>query len=404
MPIPAFTQTPVTLYPWLAYKPTTVYGIAQQWFLPRSPFMSRFPTETTNAVEFKMVGHNFRSRVTKVVNAASATDTIITVADASILMNGDSVKFDSGEAAELVGAPDIVANTIRIARGKGGTTAAAITAQSTLFNMGNSRTGSEKFQAGISPLPSSTSQYVQTFQHIVSVSGLVQAVGRQGGFPVPPGQASPFDADKMRAMQNLVDDVEVSSLVGIGEPLSSVNARPKQKGLFYILRTTNLGPGGTANGFSGEPRNRTAYKPTDFEKDVLGPIRASGGKPALMMISNQFRTGLVQWGFTLQVINSGQTYFGVPVETYYSPFLGAIQIIENMWLDVCFPGSASAIVLTEGMIRYRVLEQLDFKAYGRQGDTGAAGEGDWIHRCGLEVDNEQMHGMVQGITDFATQT
>lgn len=412
-----YTQTPVNLFPWLAFRPQTFLDVQLQFFLDRAPMQGYLPKESINADKFTMVGYSFRPRRTAVTAAALATDTTISVGDASIYMNGDVLKVSSsGEILEIIATPNIVANTIMVLRGRGlgpdgvtyvdGATApASIVGDTTanVFNIGNSRTGGEKFQAGISQIPKGRSQNVQTFQHVVSVSGLFQAVGNALREPDADG---PLPANKMRAMQALSDDVEVSSLIGIGEELG-VNGvtRSKQHGLFNILQTTNLGVGGPGLGYSGAPRNPTVYKPTDLEADLFEPIRAGGGQPGLLMVSSKFRTGLTQWGGPLQLIAPASTSFGVPIKTYYSSSVPeGIPIVENFWFDQCFPGTATIVCMTRDQIKYRVLEALDYKEYGRSGDTGINGEGDWIERLGLQVNNEQMHGAVRGITGFARQT
>lgn len=415
-----YTQGPVNLFPWLTFLPKTQYGVALQWFMNRAVLQSILPSLPCAGYKFTMVGFTFRPRVTPVNAAATSSATTIGVVDASIFMNGDVLKVSStGEVLEIVATPDIINNVLTVRRGvgvlngsvtDGVSQPAAIVGDGTasVFNLGNSRTGGEKYQAAISQIPKGRSQNIQTFQHVVSVAGITQALG--ASLPEP-AAASPFSANQSMALQALMDDVEVSSLIGVGEELgtgSPAVQRPKQHGLLNILQTTNLGPNGTAAGYSGAPSTLTNYMPTNLEQDLFEPIRANGGQPGLLMISSKFRTGLTRWGAGLQLLNAGQTQFGVPINVYYSPLLPPIPIVENFWLDrindnTPLANTATAICLTREQANFRVLEALDYKPYGRAGDTGAAGEGDYIHRAAIQVNNEQMHGAVRGIQSFAKQ-
>ena len=405
-------QGVLTPYPWLSVMPKTQYGIAQQWFVNRVPLQSFLPVLPTNNISFSLVTYKFRPRQITVVADPGAAGTMLTVLDGSFILNGDVIVLPSGEYVEATNAPTInqptAPDTVPIRRGVGtgygsqtivaGTAIPTVsgTAISTAnpalgWAVGNSRTGGEKYQLGINQVPTSRPQYVQTFQHVVQTSGVMQAIG--GALPLPAGIPTPWEKNKHDAMQALVDDVENSCLYGVGEAVSGTNQRPKMYGAFNLITTNAV----------TSPTNASAYKPSDFENDVLGPIRTNGGQPSLMMISSGFRIGLARWGFPLQRFYDvqGKTTYGKDIQTYRSPFLGDIEIIENMWLNRL---GKAAMVFTREEVALRELESLDYKPYGRTGDTGAQGEGDWIARMALEVQNEFHHGYVTGITGFSQES
>jgi hypothetical protein len=385
--------------PLAAQLPKTQFGIAQLWFINRTPLLSRFPKVPVGNISFDMVGYQFRPRTLKLTATIGTGDTTFTVSDASILMNGDVLQLSTGEAVEITAAPNIAANTISVRRGigtaqtiaGGGPSPVAATAIAALTggadaitNLGNSRTGGEINQLAISQIPTKVTQYVQTFQHIVQISGVMQDIQ---GFPYP-GNATPFPRNKMDAAQNLFDDVELNSLYGVGEALGGTNSRPKQYGICNLLVTNNK----TAS-------NAGTYRPTDFLKDAIQPIRTNGGRPSVILASPSFLTGLATWGNSLQLLSAGATAFGTQIDVFYSPFIGPIPIIEEMWLK-----DISALVLTGEEIRFRVMKDPEYEPYGRRGDTGPAannGEGDWIGRLAVEVDNEAHHAYVKGITNFS---
>ena len=394
------TQGPLVPQQWMPVFPKTQFGIAQAWYVNRAPLTSRRPSLPCPNVSFNLVGYKFRPRNISIVADPGTAGTTFSVADASYILNGDIISLPTGEIMEVISTPDPNANTFNVRRGIAATTpatlgGAAVTtgAPVTAFNIGNSRTGGEKFQSAIIQTPGYRTQWVQTFQHVVSVGGLMQAVG--AALPLPPATPTPFEKNKMDSLQNLMDDVENSSLYGTAEGIGQVstgttNTRSKMGGLLSLISTNAV----TA------PTNASSFKPSDFEGQVLSPIRANGGQPSIIHMSNGFRAGLVNWGLPLQRYVNGYTAFGVEIVTYRSPFIGDIELVENMWLNRL--GNA-AIVLTEEECRFRTLEELNYKPYGRSGDTGVQGEGDWIHRTAIELDNEFHHGYVTGITGFAPQ-
>jgi len=380
--------------------PKTQFGIAQLWFVNRTPLTSRFPKFPVGNVSFNMVGYKFRPRTTLLAATIGTGDTTLTLSDASILMNGDVLQLSTGECVEITAAPNTVTNQVTVRRGIGtaqaiagggpnpvpATAIASLTAPAnTITNLGNSRTGGEINQLAISQLPTSITQWVQVFQHVVQVSGVMQDIQ---GFPWPGNVPAPFPKNKLDAVQNCMDDIELSSLYGVGEAISTSNSRPKMYGICNLLVTNNKA--------ASSP---TAYKPQNLIADAIQPIRSNGGNPSVIMVSPDFLTGLSTWGMGLQRFAAGTTPFGVDIDVFYSPFIGPIPIIDNMWLR-----AGSALVLTAEEVRYRVLHDVEYQPYGRRGDTGPAdnnGEGDWIGRLAIEVDNEAHHSYITGVTAFA---
>jgi hypothetical protein len=377
-----------------SYLPKTQFGIAQLWFVNRTPLISRLPKAPVGNIKFDMVGYKFRPRTVALAATITNNATTIGLVDASSIMNGDVLLLSSGEAVEVTAAPS--GNNITVRRGIGttqtgqtvvaGTAIADITGDlATAKVIGNSRTGGEIDQIAISQIPSVMSQYVQTFQHVVQVSGVMQDIQ---GFPWPAATPGPFAKNKMDAMQNFMDDVEYTSLYGVGEALGGANTRPKQYGITNLLSTNK----DTAT-------NPSAYKPVDFMGDTMEKIWSNGGNPSVIFASVSFMTGLATWGGSVQRLSAGVTPFGTDIQVFYSPFIGPVPIIPNMWLA---PGSV--LVLTQEEVRFRILKEPVYEPYGRRGDTGSAannGEGDWIGRLAVEVDNEAHHAYVSGITGFA---
>lgn len=377
-----------------SYLPKTQFGIAQLWFVNRTPLISRLPKAPVGNIKFDMVGYKFRPRTAVLAATIDNAVTTLTLADASHLMQGDVLLLSTGEAVEMTAPPNGNAVTVRRGIGTtqtgqtvtGATAIAALTGGADAIKViGNSRTGGEIDQIAVAQIPSVMSQYVQTFQHVVQVSGVMQDIQ---GFPWPAATPGPFAKNKMDAMQNFMDDVEYTSLYGVGEALGGSNTRPKQYGIVNLL-STNKATG----------TNPSAYKPVDFMGDTMQKIWTNGGNPSVIFASSSFMTGLAVWGGNVQRISAGVTPFGTDIQVFYSPYIGPVPIIPNMWL-----AAGSALVLTQEEVRFRILKEPVYEKYGRRGDTGSEannGEGDWIGRLAIEVDNEAHHAYVSGITGFA---
>jgi hypothetical protein len=356
-----------------------VHAVAINWFVNRCPLVTRLPRVPVGSTNFTMVNRAYRARLGAVSAAATATDTALTMADASPFMNGDVLETPSGERVELTSDPNLSTGVIQVRRGAEGTTKVAIAAGAQVRLIGNSRTGSEIDQTAIAFKPVEVPQYCQTFQHPVQVGGSYQA---SLGFAGTPAGRSPFDQSRMDALQNLLDDMEVTSYYGLGES-PSVASRPKQKGLRTLIASNRV----------TTPTNAGAYKPTDLIRDTLEKCRLQGGDPDVLIVSTNFMTGLATWGHAAQRIDAGVNIFGTPIDVFEAPFLGGLSLIEAPLLK-----SGTAICLTSSEVRMRMKRNEFWSPRGSRGD---AIEGDWVAEGAVEIDNESHHAWVEGITAFS---
>lgn len=367
--------------------------IAINWFSNRCPLVTRVPRLPAIADKFDIVSRFYRSRTATLAAAITNAATSLTVDDASKFMQGDVLELQQAatgattgatERVEVVADPNTSTNVLTIKRGAEGTTAVAndnsLAAANTITLIGNSRTGGEVDQTGASYKPAAVTQYCQTFQHPVQVSGTLQSTA---AFVTAPGTTTPFDQNKMEALQNLMDDMEVSSYYGKGEARSSSTSRPKQKGLKTLIVTNN-----TTN-----PTNAGAYKPTDLMRDTLQKARSNGGDPDVLIVPTNFMVGLATWGHPAQRLEAGANIFGTPINVFEAPFLGGISIIEAPLMK-----AGSAFALTSSEVRMKMKRNEFWNPRGVRGD---AIEGDWIAEGAIDLENEQHHAYVEGITAFS---
>lgn len=356
-----------------------VSAVAINWFVNRCPLVTRLPRLSVGSTTFTMVNRAFRSRIATAAAALAVGDTHIALVDASPFMNGDVLELASGERVELTADPDLSTNVVTVRRGAEGTTPATGSVNDVIRLISNSRTGAEINQSGVAFRPVGVNQYCQTWQHPVQIGGSFQSTS---GYQGTAGLHTPFEQGKMDALQNLMDDMEVSCYYGRGED-ASVAGRPKQKGLKSLL-TSNL---------VTTPTNAGAYKPTDLIRDTLEKCRIGGGDPDVLIVSTNFMTGLATWGHAAQRIDAGVNIFGTPIDVFEAPFLGGISIIEAPLLK-----PFSAICLTSSEVRLRMKRNEFWNPRGSRGD---AFEGEWIAEGAIEIDNQAHHAWVEGISAFS---
>ena len=182
--------------------------------------------------------------------------------------------------------------------------------------IGNSRTGAEVNQTGLTTIGISRTQYCQTFQFPVQISGSAQTARAQ---VMPGGIQSPFDFNMTIQLQNMVDDIENSCYYGIAQaPVDSSTTTAKMNGLKYILATNN----------TTSPTNASAYGSTDLIRDTLQAARTGGGEPDLLVVSTNFMAGFATWGQAIQRVPAGETVFGTPINVLEAPFLHGVTIVE----------------------------------------------------------------------------
>ena len=363
----------------------------RNWFSNRNPLVTRLPYVPVERVDYIMYSHRYRPRSLTLATTAitSNATTSITVSDNTFLMAHDVLAWldhNTGveERIQITATdPNADGTTIVVTRGVSGTTkATAVSVGDNIDLIGNSRTGGEVNQTALTTVGVPRTNYCQTFQFPVQVSGGAQSTRAQ---VLPGGIQTPFDFNQTMQLQQMVDDMEVALYYGIADhPTSSTDTvTPKMNGLKSILVSNNV----TA------PSDAGAYTPDSLIRDTLQACRSNGGEPDLLLVSTNFMSGLAKWGQAVQRVPAGETEYGTPLSVLHAPFLNGVSILEAPLLK---PGTA--IALTSGEVYIRNKRNPFWMERGRRGDMY---EGDWIAEIGLEVVNEQHHAWVSGITAFS---
>src|SRR5262245_33841305 len=229
--------------------PNDVFGVAINWFVNRTPLVSRLPKLPTGSAQFLITNDNYRPRSNPLNNSgATGTGTTFTVADGSVFQSGDVIQIE--DEYMLVGS--VASNVLTVTRGYAGTSSVTHADLLPVYLITNTRTGAEVDVTSVSRIPVAVTQNCQTVQHAYQVGGALQADSNYAS-----GFASPLDRDRMLAMQHVVDDFESACYYGKGVSLAAATTKPQMKGLKTLL-TSNI---------ATSPTNAAAYKPSDLIRD-----------------------------------------------------------------------------------------------------------------------------------------
>lgn len=373
-------------YDYLGVVRSDFFAAAAIYFADFAPLVTRLRNVPTAAIAVKAVDDAFRPRVMALEDAAGVNNTVttFTVLDASSFLNGDVIQVESELA--LVTAANMTANTITVARGYAGTVAAAHATGTVVNLVSNTRTGAEVDQDALTRVLDTSETYPQTVQHPYQIGGATEASSRN--MAIPSGYASLVGYQRAKAMRELVYDFELSCYYGRALAPASDSTRPMMRGLRQRLTTNAV----------TDPTGKTAYKPSDFERDVISPILSAGGRPDVVLVSNEYRVGFAVWGISLTQLRPGDNQLGINVTTWQpqSSIAGGALVIYSPLLR-----PYTAIGLSSDEVYMAWKREPNDKPRGSRGD---AVEGDIIGEGCLVANNEKHHTFVTGVTGFAKQS
>jgi hypothetical protein len=352
-----------------------IFGVAINWFVNRTPLLSRLPKLPVGSLDFYFTNDNYRPRSQLLSASYSTGGTTLTFADASEFDVGDVIKVDSEYF--LVTATSATTPTVTYAYA--GSTNASHSSGAVARLITNTRTGGEINTAGLSRKPVAITQHCQTVMHSYQVGGALASTENYVS-----GLGTPLDRDRMLCMQHCMDDFESGIYGGVGVSYgASQGARAMMIGLNSLIVTNNV----------TTPTNYNAYKPSDLVRDTIQASFSNGGNPSALIVSTDWLQAFSLWGNPLVRLDAGAMRFGVKIEVYSAPFLNDIMIIPAPLL-----GAGSVFCLTEPEVRVRLKRALYEKPRGSRGD---AVEGDMIMEGAIELDNEAHHAYVTGVTNWA---
>lgn len=350
-------------------------------FVPETPLMSMLERQPVDTVTFEWLNSQTRPRSNTVGSGgmADGSTTTLPVADPSMYLVGDILQIES-EYLEITA---VGSTSVTVIRGAAGSTAAAHTATTAITLIGNSRTGDEIDQDGARVKRTKSTQYCQTYQFPVQVSGSAQSTRAV----LPAGIADLFTSFQVETLRNMKRDMEFTAYYGPGEAPSSGTSRPKQKGLKALI-TTNK---------TTSPTNAGAYTPDDFIRDGIQKCRDGGGHPNAALVSTGFLRGLAKWGMTPERTTVGETALGTPITALKVPFLGMdVRFIEAQQLGS--PTNHTCVLFNLDELKYRAKRNEFWNPRGNRGDRI---EGEYIGEGAIQLVNESHHAWIEGVTGFS---
>jgi hypothetical protein len=369
-------------YDWATVTTNGFAPAAALWFTEQYPLVTRLNRAPENSILVYAVDDAYRARTVQAAAAANNAQTAITVTDSSFFLDGDVLLHES--EYYVVTGRNTAANTITVTRGYLNSTAAAHNNNTAISLIGNTRTGGEVDQDAVTRTLDATATYCQTVQHPWQVAGSLES--SSPAMAIPAGFASWREYVKFKAAGEVMRDFEVSIYRGKANALAADTTRPMMLGLENRLSTCK----------TTSPTNNSAYKPSDFIRDIMAAPGAQGGKVDVIVCSTDYRTGFTIWGMNLEQVRYNDPAFGVDFNDLICPGLGGATILFSPLLP-----SFTAIGLTSQEAQMRWKRAPMSYDRGRRGD---AFEGDVIGEGTLVVNNESHHAWVSGVTAFAKQS
>lgn len=329
--------------------------------------LTRYNTEQT------VVKWNERNNLTRTDTLASAVASAAVVT--MTVSNPD--RFFTGQIVEIGTEQVRVASkagaVLTIARGQGGTTAAAHASAATCTIIGVAQLENSAV-AGVIEGAAAFTNPCQLFTHPYALTGSKQAHGQRDG-------SDPLLTKAGQAMEELGLSIEKTLLYGNKQTRTSTVA-----GMMGGFRSQITGDNRISRGAS--------YKPSQFNTD-LQVAWSAGGDVDLLVVSGDVKNGFALWGWDMQQITPGETQIGIAPMTYQSPLFANQRILVHPLLD-----SGTIIGLTTemtGLAGYRWEQDQRF-AMTQDGNSGQA-----LAELSLIMAQQTWHVWIEDITSFAQE-
>ncbi len=307
------------------------------------------------------------------------TETSFDVAHGGYFQVGDQIQVEGSRELMLVTA--VNSNTLTVVRGYAGTTAASIADGQVINILGNAA-----LEGGDTPTARFTSRvrksnYTQIFSATVEVSGTNLAASQLG-------LADEMDYQKQQRLRELLRDLENTVLNGglpVSNPQGSDSLRRTMKGIIQHISTNAF-----ATGDSGFPSG-TALDETKINYVLRRIWENSSGNVDLIVCN----------GYQKRRINtflSGSRSYGPQDATYsdmvsvYQSDFGVCRIVVSRWIP-----QDTILLLDSSRISVLPLTGRSFH-YKPLASSGDYERGQIVGEYTLELQNEQAHGLIRGLT------
>lgn len=310
------------------------------------------------------------------------TATAITVNNGSRFQAGDLVR--PGASGEVMLVSSVVANSLTVVRGYGGTIAAALANDMLLTILGNAALEGADASSARFTNRVRKRNFTQILTATIEISGSMQAARAHG-------IADEVDFQKQERMRELLRDLENCVINGVApttDPQGSTTVRRSMNGILRTIQTNRFVPGiggipsggGSGDVLSEDVLNAALRRVWEQSSASIDTIVVGGAqKRRINGFASQARA------FT-----SEETRYRDLVSVYESDY-GVCRVILSRWMP---PDSVLLLDSSRIEVLPLVGRSFHYKPLAARGD---AHSGQVIGEYTLECRNENAHAVVSGL-------
>lgn len=358
--------------PELAQDVSDIIGIVSPYETPLLDHLGD-PQRSATSTVHEWLEDTLLPNTDTIVGAAADDDDAIDVDNSDRFRVGDQVQAEGSR--EVLFVTGVSGNTLTVARGYGGTTAAAIADGATLRILGNAALEGDDAPSTRFTNRTRKLNYTQIFTAGVEVSGS-QLASRQVAL------ADEMDYQKQERLRELVRDLENCVINGAANdtanPAGNAATRRTMRGLIPSL-STNIVDGGSA-ALDEETLNTTLRDIWEQSSGAVDTIVVSGTQKRAI---NGFVTAARGFGPATE-------RFKDLVSVYESDF-GVCRVVLSRWVP-----RDSVLLLDSSRIDVLPLSGRSFQ-YKPLAATGDSESGQAIGEYTLELRNENAHGLIRNL-------
>jgi len=367
-----------------SYRETILY-LFPNGDAPLTALTSKIQQESVRDPEFKIFLKGLPVRRALVNGAQADDDTTIEVKNnlAKIFRNGDVILNERTLEQLWVTADPTGTTAITVARGKGGTTAAAMNDGDGLVVIGRAYAEGASVPSAVSFDPTVVTNYLQIFRTPINITRTAKATQLRWG--------NAMKELKREALQMHAIDMEMAFLFGKPEE-DLTGSQPKRTtgGLAHFVTTNVFDAGGALSESEWDSFMKDIFKKGSTEKLYLC------GNTQLMVLSQ-----LAKAKGRMNLEPSSEGAYGMKLVQYITPH-GILYLKGHPLLSQNPTFASWGFVVDLKYLRYRYLEGSDTKYLtNRQSPGDDVQTDEWLTECGLEVQFEDAHGIIKNVTSFA---
>ncbi|MBR5430593.1 MAG: DUF5309 family protein [Firmicutes bacterium] len=350
-----------------------------------SPFVTflKLAKKDTRVVynpKFEWLEDDLLEGATTISNAAgyTASATSVKVADGSIIRVGDVLHLPASGENVLVSA--VSTNTLTLVRGYGSTSAAAITNNDPVINLGPAMAENSGLRGVLSTTAANKYNYTQIFRTPFSLSGTEAASALYGG----------KDRGFQRRKASLEHKRDIARAMYFGQRREDTSGAAPRRTMGGVLEFL---AGAESCAFDVSSRPLT-YR--NFDNYVAKPAFAHGSGEKLLIAGPYLASAINCWAENklVSAVDTDTTY-GIRVKDLITTY-GDLKVIYDPLLDVGVYAGYGFVLDAENL-RYVCLDGRDTKLRMGVQDNDVDGVIDeYLTECSLEVRCPKTHFLVTG--------